>query len=210
MDYTNLRKAMVESQLVARDITDEKVIRAFNLVERYKFVPDEFKKNSYENHPLPIGDNQTISQQYIVALMVQLLKLEGNEKVLEVGTGSGYETAILCQIVKDVFTVECIDALSRNAQKILNETGYKNIHFKIGDGTQGWPQEAPFDRIIVSAASSKVPEPLLDQLNDPGRLVIPVGDRFNQNLIVINKEDGRLQTSNICGCSFVPLVGKYS
>ena len=124
--------------------------------------------------------------------------------------GSGYETAILCQIVKDVFTVECIDALSRNAQKILNETGYKNIHFKIGDGTQGWPQEAHFDRIIVSAASSKVPEPLLDQLNDPGRLVIPVGDRFNQNLIVINKEDGRLQTSNICGCSFVPLVGKYS
>jgi len=210
MDYTNLRKAMVESQLVARDITDEKVIRAFNLVERDKFVPDEFKKNSYEDHPLPIGDNQTISQPYIVALMVQLLKLEGNEKVLEVGTGSGYETAILCQIVKDVFTVECIDALSRNAQKILNETGYKNIHFKIGDGTQGWPQEAPFDRIIVSAASSKVPEPLLDQLNDPGRLVIPVGDRFNQNLIVINKEDGRLQTSNICGCSFVPLVGKYS
>lgn len=210
MDYTNLRKAMVESQLVARDITDEKVIRAFNLVERDKFVPDEFKKNSYEDHPLPIGDNQTISQPYIVALIVQILKLEGNEKVLEVGTGSGYETAILCQIVKDVFTVECIDALSRNAQKILNETGYKNIHFKIGDGTQGWPQEAPFDRIIVSAASSKVPEPLLDQLNDPGRLVIPVGDRFNQNLIVINKEDGRLQTSNICGCSFVPLVGKYS
>lgn len=210
IDYELLRKRMVQEQLSSRDITDKNVLEVFAKVQRHEFIPDNLKSESYSDRPLPIGENQTISQPYIVALMVQLLELKGKEKVLEIGTGSGYETAILAELASCVYTVERIDILSGRAQDTLARLGYENINFKIGDGTEGWTEFAPYQRIVISAASCKVPEPLLEQLTDMGIMVIPIGEQFNQVLTIIKKIKGKFYTELNCSCAFVPLVGKYA
>lgn len=209
MDFDNLRKKMVWEQLVGRgDITDKRVLNAFLKVPRHKFVPAAEQKIAYGDFPLPIGSGQTISQPYMVALMTQCLELKPNEKVLEIGTGSGYQAAILSELSKEVYSVERIAELSEAAQKVLSELGYANIHFKIDDGTLGWKENAAFDAIIVTAGAPKAPEPLLEQLADGGRLVIPIGGSFSQILTVFEKQAGKIKSAEVCGCMFVPLVGK--
>ena len=200
---------MVEEQLCARGIKNKRVIDAFYKVERHRFVPVEFRDTSYADFPVPIGNSQTISQPYIVALMTECLGLEGCEKVLEVGTGSGYQTAILAEVAQQVCTIERFIGLSAQAKKVLTELGYSNISLRVGDGTLGWPEEAPFDRIIITAASPRIPLPISDQLKEGGRLVLPLGESFSQVLTVAEKTNNTLHTTDICGCVFVPLVGKY-
>ncbi|MCM8771321.1 MAG: protein-L-isoaspartate(D-aspartate) O-methyltransferase [Candidatus Omnitrophica bacterium] len=210
MDDTALRIRMVKEQLLGRDINDERVLAAFQKVPRHLFVPEDFQKNAYEDYPLPIGEGQTISQPYMVALMTQLLCLSGEEKVLEIGTGSGYQAAILAELSKEVYTIERFETLANNAKKVLLKLGYANVNVRVGDGTQGWPEEAPFDRIIVTAASPHIPHPLIEQLKDPGLLVIPLGEAFSQILTVVYKDKAKIRQEEICGCVFVPLVGKYA
>jgi len=209
MNYDTLRKNMVEQQLIGRgDITDKKVLEAFLKVPRHKFVSEKDQPSAYSDFPLPIGSAQTISQPYMVALMTQCLKLKGKEKVLEIGTGSGYQAAILAEIAKEVYTVERFAELSTKAEKILNELGYKNISFKAGDGTLGWNENAPFDGIIVTAGAPFAPRLLFEQLKDGGRLVIPIGQNLSQVLTVYTKTGNQIESEQICGCMFVPLVGK--
>lgn len=204
-----LRRRMVDEQLIPRDIKDPRVLDAFKKIERHKFVPQEFITSAYADCPVPIGEGQTISQPYIVALMSEYLDLTGSERVLEVGTGSGYQTAILAELAEEVYTIERFENLANQAQNLLNELGYKNIKIKIGDGTLGWPEQAPFDRIIVTAASLNIPPPLSEQLREGGKLILPLGERFSQVLTLVEKKQGILQYKDICGCVFVPLVGKY-
>lgn len=209
MDYAELRKNMVRQQLAAREINDQNVLAAFLKIERHKFIAEDLWAFAYEDHPLQIGEGQTISQPYIVALMTQHLSLTGKERVLEIGTGSGYQTAILAELSKEIFSIERISSLSLNAQKNLAAAGYSNVRFRIGDGTLGWPDAAPFDRIILSAACSHIPLPLSAQLNNGGKLIAPLGDIFNQTLTLTEKKNDRLEYHEICGCVFVPLIGKY-
>jgi len=209
MDYKNLRKKMVEEQIIARGIKDKRLIDVLYKLERHRFVPENSKNSAYGDFPLPIGEGQTISQPYMVALMTECLSLKGDEKVLEIGTGSGYQTAILAELAREVYSIERIESLKLKAEKILNELGYTNIKIKLGDGTLGWPEEAPFDRIIVTAATQDIPLPLLEQLNDRGIVVIPLGDRFSQVLAKIEKKNNQIIREDICGCVFVPLIGKY-
>ncbi len=202
---------MVKHQLVARGINDENVLKAFINVPRHKFVPAEFHHLSYNDSPLSIGEGQTISQPYIVALMLQILELKSSDKVLEIGTGSGYQTALLAEIVNEVYSVERIGSLIDGAEKLLNDLGYENIHYKLGDGTLGWkdgkPKQDEFDKIIVAAGAPDIPENLVSQLAMNGKLIIPTGDRTLQHLVVITKaEDGYIHT-NEGGCTFVPLIG---
>jgi len=208
MDFDNLRKKMVSEQLLARDITDKKVLDVFLKIPRHKFILPQEQTIAYGDYPLSIECGQTISQPYIVALMTQCLKLSGSEKVLEIGTGSGYQTAVLAEMSKEVYTVERFKELSEKAQLVLSELGYKNIFFKISDGTLGWKEKSPFDAIIVTAGSPKVPKPLLDQLAEGGRLVIPVGEGLCQILTVFEKTGKDFKKTEICGCMFVPLIGK--
>ena len=209
MDFDAFRKKMVEQQLAASgDITDKRMLEAFLKVPRHRFVSEKDQPNAYSNFPLPIGSAQTISQPYMVALMTQCLELKGEEKVLEIGTGSGYQSAILAEIAKEVYTVERFRELSASAEDILNELGYKNINFKVGDGTLGWQEHAPFDSIIVTAGAPSVPKPLLEQLKDGGRLVIPIGLNLSQTLTIFIKVSGTFVKNEICDCMFVPLVGK--
>jgi protein-L-isoaspartate(D-aspartate) O-methyltransferase len=209
MDYKTLRKKMVEEQIIARGIKDKKLIEAMYKIERHRFIPEKFRDSAYGDFPVPIGEGQTISQPYMVALMTECLSLKGKEKVLEIGTGSGYQTAILAELAKEVYSIERIESLKINAEKILNELGYTNIKIRLGDGTLGWPEEAPFDRIMVTAANQDVPPPLLEQLNQNGIMVIPLGDRFSQVLTKIEKRDNQIIRQEVCGCVFVPLIGKY-
>jgi protein-L-isoaspartate(D-aspartate) O-methyltransferase len=209
MNFDLLRKKMVEEQLAGRQISDQRVLNAFYKVPRHKFIPDEDQEDAYADFPLPIGENQTISQPYIVALMTESLGLNGTEKVLEIGTGSGYQTAILAELAKEVYTVERIPQLSQNAQNLLNELGYKNISFKIGDGTLGWEEAEPFDRIILTAYSPEIPKPLIAQLSEEGKIILPLGDAFSQMLTLARKKEGALYYRDICACVFVPLVGKH-
>jgi protein-L-isoaspartate(D-aspartate) O-methyltransferase len=209
MDYALLRKRMVQEQLIPRGIKDPKVLDAFYKVERHKFVPENLIASAYEDFPLAIGEGQTISQPYIVALMSECLDLRGEEKVLEIGTGSGYQTAILAQLCQLVYSIERIESLARRAKNLLEELGYLNIKIMTGDGTLGWPKEAPFDRIIVTAASPRVPQPLIDQLKDPGKLILPLGDTFSQVLTVVEKKKGKIHSTEICGCVFVSLLGEH-
>lgn len=199
------RKNMVEFQIQKRGIKDRKVLEAMLKVPRHLFVPEQMKELAYGDEPLPIGEGQTISQPYIVAYMTEALKLTGNERVLEIGTGSGYQTAILAEIVKEVYTVEVIPELSRRAQKVLAELGYNNIKFLIGDGTRGWPEHAPYDAILVSAAPATVPRTLVDQLKINGRMIIPVGTDFQELVLVRRKKDG-WEEERLIGVRFVPLV----
>jgi len=211
MDYEALRKRMVQGQLAPRGISDRRVIEAFLKVERHKFIPQDLRGNAYEDFPVPVGEGQTISQPYIVALMTESLGLTGKERVLEIGTGSGYQAAVLAELSKEVYTIERFAVLSQRAQELLiQELGYSNIKFKTSDGTAGWPEEAPFERIIITAATSVIPVPLTEQLKEGGRLILPLGESFSQVLTLITKKNNRLESENICGCVFVPLVGKYS
>lgn len=200
---------MVQEQLIPRGIKDPKVLDAFYKVERHKFVPENLIASAYGDFPLAIGEGQTISQPYIVALMSECLDLRGEEKVLEIGTGSGYQTAILAQLCQLVYSIERIESLARRAKNLLEELGYLNIKIMTGDGTLGWPKEAPFDRIIVTAASPRVPQPLIDQLKDPGKLILPLGDTFSQVLTVVEKKKGKIHSTEICGCVFVSLLGEH-
>jgi len=210
MDYQKLRERMVQEQIRSRGIADVKVLDALQKVKRHAFIPEALMGSAYEDHPVPIGEGQTISQPYIVALMSESLRLTGNEKVLEVGTGSGYQTAILAELAKEVYSIERIAGLKTRAESVLAELGYRTVHLKAGDGTLGWPQEAPFERIIVTAAAAKVPPALIEQLAEGGLLIAPIGeDRLSQTLTLVEKKGGTLTETPVCGCVFVPLVGKY-
>lgn len=200
---------MVEEQLIPRGIKDQRVLDAFRKVERHRFVPEEIRMSAYADFPLPIGEGQTISQPYIVALMTECLNLTGMERVLEIGTGSGYQTAILSELSKEIYSIERFENLAKKSQSDLTELGYTNIKIRAGDGTLGWPEEAPFDRIIVTAASPRVPLPLIEQLDENGLIILPLGSDFGQVLTLVKKVKGQLQSTEICGCAFVPLVGKY-
>ena len=209
MNYEILRKRMVEEQLIPRGIMSQRVLDAFLKVERHKFLPQELWLSAYEDYPLPIGEGQTISQPYIVALMTESLDLNGQEKVLEIGTGSGYQAAILAELADEVCTMERFDSLAEKAKETLMSLGYANVKVKLGDGTLGWQEESPFDRIIITAASPNIPMPLAEQLKEGGKLILPLGESFGQVLTLAGKKEGRLESSEICGCVFVPLVGKF-
>jgi len=206
-DYRLARERMVRTQLIPRGIKDKGVLAAMEKIPRHRFVEEALVGEAYNDHPLPIGHKQTISQPYIVALMTEALELTGREKTLEIGTGSGYQTAILAELSGKVCTVERIRALMLQARKILAELGYTNILFKAFDGTLGWEEHAPYDAIIVTAGAPKIPEPLIEQLAERGRLVIPTGNRFSQELIKITKIKGKLVQKSLGGCRFVNLVG---
>ncbi|MDD3620149.1 MAG: protein-L-isoaspartate(D-aspartate) O-methyltransferase [Desulfobulbaceae bacterium] len=200
---------MVEEQLIPRGIHDEATLRAMRTVPRHLFVDDAMASAAYGDHPLPIGSGQTISQPYIVALMTQALALKGHERVLEIGTGSGYQAAVLSRICRKVYTIERIDALLVRARKVFDRLHYHNIISRIDDGTAGWPDEAPFDGILVTAGGPKIPEPLIEQLADPGRLVIPVGDQFLQELQLLEKTKGEIKVRTIEYVRFVNLIGTH-
>jgi len=200
---------MVSQQIAARGIRDPAVINAMRKVPRHLFLDEALWDQAYGDFPLPIGQGQTISQPYIVALMTQELDLAGNERVLEVGTGSGYQAAVIAQIARVVFSVERIPALLSRTRKILDRLGYTNILLKLDDGTWGWRDEAPFDAVIVTAASPGVPQPLLDQLADPGVMVIPVGDEYSQVLVKIVKSGGQIHREEKGGVRFVRLIGDH-
>ena len=208
-DFAKARARMVEDQLIARAIHDQKTLEAMRKVPRHLFVEDALKNQAYGDFPLPIGRGQTISQPFIVALMTQALGLKGHEHVLEIGTGSGYQAAILSQICQKVYTVERIDTLLVQARKVFDSLHYLNILTKLDDGTNGWPEYAPYDAIIVTAGGPKVPQPLLKQLADPGRLVIPVGDRGVQDLRLVTKKDGAITEKTIEYVRFVNLIGDH-
>jgi len=210
MDDAFLRERMVEEQLKGRGIHEATVLGAFRKVKRHLFVPAELKESAYGDFPLSIGEDQTISQPYIVALMTECLNLTGEETVLEVGTGSGYQTAIIAELAKKVFTIERIESLSRHSQELLSLLGYDRINFRVGDGTLGWPEESPFDRIIVTAASPRVPPPLAEQLKEgTGKMVLPIANGPSQVLVLAEKLARKLKTRDICNCMFVPLLGKF-
>jgi protein-L-isoaspartate(D-aspartate) O-methyltransferase len=204
-DYALLRKKMVAGQIEARGISDKNVIAALNKVPRHKFVPENYRHLAYEDHPLPIGEGQTISQPYIVALMTEVIQPNKNMKVLEIGTGSGYQAAVLAELCGSVYTIEIVEPLGQRAQLILEEM-YKNIKVKIGDGYKGWPQEAPFDAMIVTCAPTHIPEPLAAQLKEGGKMVIPVGSAGSQELVVMTKKEGRLIQKAIIPVRFVPMI----
>jgi protein-L-isoaspartate(D-aspartate) O-methyltransferase len=201
------RSGMVETQLRARGVADERVLAAMAEVPRHWFLDDPSSADAYADRPLPIGERQTISQPYMVASMTELLGLTGAERVLEIGTGSGYQTAILSRLAAEVFTVERIATLSGRARAVLARLPATNVRLRVGDGTAGWPEEAPFDAVLVTAATPGVPPALLDQLADPGVLVAPVGDRIVQDLVRIRRERGRDRRETFFRCVFVPLVG---
>jgi protein-L-isoaspartate(D-aspartate) O-methyltransferase len=209
MDFPKARLKMVEDQIVSRGIRDPRVISAMEKVPRHLFVEEALQGQAYSDHPLPIGEKQTISQPYMVALMTEALQLKGKEKVLEVGAGSGYQTAILAELAEKVFSIERIRSLAIRARELLYDLGYLNFEIKILDGTYGWVEEAPFDAIIVTAGAPDIPQPLLDQLATGGRLVIPVGDAYVQDLMRVTKTTEGVKKENLGGCRFVRLIGKY-
>jgi len=200
---------MVEEQLMPRGIKDQRVLEAFHKVERHKFIPEDLRTSAYGDFPVPIGEGQTISQPYMVALMTECLNLTGQEKVLEIGTGSGYQAAILAELAKEIYTIERFETLAKRAQDTFNTLGHTNIRIKVGDGTLGWQEAGPFDRIIITAASPRIPLPLTEQLKEDGRLILPLGESFSQILTIVEKKKGKLESIEVCGCVFVPLIGKY-
>ena len=205
--YLAQRRTMVESQLRARGIRDERVLAAMFHVPRHEFVSAEYRDQVYEDHPIPIGEGQTLSQPYIVAIMLEALALIPPDRVLEVGTGSGYQTALLAEIVREVYSVERHESLARTARSTLSRLGYANVSVTLGDGSQGLPERAPFDAIVVSAAAPQIPRPLFEQLREGGRMAIPVGPAHAQELLLARKQTGQSVISNLEGCRFVPLIG---
>jgi protein-L-isoaspartate(D-aspartate) O-methyltransferase len=209
VNWEEERLKMVDYQIIKRGIKDERVLEAMRKVPRHLFVPVDQRRNAYEDCPLSIGEGQTISQPYMVACMTEALRLQGSEKVLELGTGSGYQTAILAELSEAVYTIERIAVLSERAQQTLKELNYQNVHFKVGDGTYGWPEERPFDRIIVTAGAPDISQVLIDQLNEDGILVVPVGSRYSQTLYRVVKKKEKVEKENITLCVFVPLIGDH-
>ncbi len=203
--FAQKRKQMVDSQIRARGIRDLRVLAAMLKVKRHLFVPSDKRHLAYEDFPLPIGEGQTISQPYIVALMTELLALKGTERVLEIGTGSGYQAAILAELAREVYTIEIMEPLARQSERLLKELNYRNIKVKMGDGFLGWPEFSPFDGIIVTCAPGKIPPPLLEQLAEGGRLVIPVGTYW-QDLKLVRKTKGRIKEEDILSVRFVPML----
>jgi len=209
VDFPKARVKMVEEQIISREIKDPRVIAAMKKVPRHLFVEEALQSQAYSDHPLPIGEKQTISQPYMVALMTEALQLTGKKRVLEIGAGSGYQTAILAELAERVFSIERIRPLAIRARQLIYELGYFNVEIKIFDGTYGWAEEGPFDAIMVTAGGPDIPQPLLDQLTMGGRLVIPVGDAFVQDLIRITKTGEGIKKEDLGGCRFVKLIGKY-
>ncbi len=208
-DFSYEREKMVSEQILSRRVFDKRVIDAMRKVPRHEFVPESVRNLAYDDRALPTMLGQTISQPYIVALMTEALKLKGSEKVLEIGTGSGYQTAILCELASIVYTIERYEQLTDMAKATLNSLQYSNVYFATCDGTKGWKEFAPYDRIIVTASAPDITAPLVEQLNDPGIMVIPVAGGTYQNLTVLTKDKADIHTTVICGCVFVPLVGEY-
>jgi protein-L-isoaspartate(D-aspartate) O-methyltransferase len=207
-DYASKRQQMVDTQILSRGIKNGRVITAMRKVPRHLFLDEALRSQAYEDSPSPIGEKQTISQPYIVALMTELLELKGKEKVLEIGTGSGYQTAVLAELAEQVYSVERIPSLAKRARKLLDELKYTNILINIGDGTLGWREHSPYDAIIVTAAAPYPPPALLDQLKTGGRLAVPIGEEFEQDLMIYMKEkDGSYSKENYGGCRFVKLIG---
>lgn len=203
--FARLREEMVRSQIEARGIKDRQVLQAMRKVKRHQFVPRSYQRYAYEDAPLPIGEGQTISQPYIVALMTELLRLTGKERVLEIGTGSGYQAAILAELAVNVYTIEILPSLAKQAEELLSKLGYKNILVKCGDGYLGWEEYAPFDAIIVTCAPEEIPPVLVEQLADGGRMVIPVGSSY-QELMLIEKENNQVKIKSIIPVRFVPML----
>ena len=208
--YAISRRTMIDVHLRGRDIRDQRVLGAMERLPREYFLGDKYAANAYDDNPLPIGMGQTISQPYIVALMTQCLELSGGEEVLEIGTGSGYQTALLAALAKRVYTIERFNELSEQAQAVLAKLDCCNIDFAVGDGSCGWPEDKQFDRIIITAAVPHIPEPLKDQLKNGSLLVAPVGGQYTQELIVAKKHADHLTTKTICGCRFVKLIGQHA
>jgi len=208
-DFVNLREKMVREQLMNRDIKDKNILNAFKAIPRHKFVLQENKASSYSDCPLPIGENQTISQPYMVALMTQVLDVKSTDKVLEIGTGSGYQTAILAYLAGEIFSIERKEILAKRAEATLKELGFINTKIKIDDGTCGWIENAPFDKIMVTAAAPDLPLPLYEQLKTGGKLAAPITSSFSQILTIFIKDDYKMKKEEVCGCSFVPLIGKF-
>ncbi len=205
--FYTARKQMVEEQLKLRGISNKQVLEAFINVERHKFVLPNYLDYAYIDSPLPISDGQTISQPFTVAFMTQSLKLTPEDKVLEIGTGSGYQAAILAELGVEVYSIEIIENLAKKAKQVLDEKGYKNLHLKTGDGYKGWAKHAPFDGIIVTCAPSEIPQPLLEQLAEDGRMIIPVGNKGAiQKLMLVTKKNGKIRKRNILPVRFVPMV----
>ncbi len=209
IEFQDERRRMVEEQLRARGLNDERLLAAFRHTPRHLFVPEEFRPDAYADRPLPIGSAQTISQPYMVALMIERLRLKGHERVLEIGGGSGYQTAILSQLALEVFSVERLPELLGHARERLAALGCLNVHFTPGNGSLGWSEHAPYDAIIVSAAAPSVPQPLIDQLSDHGRMVLPIGPPEAQMLVEVEKRRGAVSEKPVASCVFVPLVGEY-
>lgn len=205
--YDALRRRMVERQLAGQGIRDERVLEAVRAIPRHLFVPESEVSRAYEDHPVAIGQGQTISQPYMVARMSELLELRGGEKVLEIGSGSGYQTAVLKALGADVFTVERIPELSRLARQNVERAGYSGVHYRVGDGSRGWPGDAPYDRVIVTAGAPTMPVSLVEQLREGGSMVIPVGGEEEQELLLVRREQGRVTRERICACVFVKLWG---
>lgn len=204
--FEHMREAMVSQQIESRGVQDGRVLEAMRDIPRHEFVPPEFAAQAYEDGPLPIGHEQTISQPYVAAFMTEVLEIQPGDRVLEIGTGSGYQAALLAKLAKEVFTIEILEPLYREARARLEAMGYGNIRFRLGDGWQGWPDEAPFDKIMVTAAPDHIPEALVGQLREGGLIIAPVGGSFGQNLVLGRKERGRLYTQKVMPVRFVPLV----
>ena len=208
MDWESLRQEMVETQLLPRGITDEAVLEAMRSVPRHLFVAPGMESRAYGDHALPIGEGQTISQPFMVALMTQSLELTGSERVLEIGTGSGYQTAVLAELAEQVFSIERVGSLASRARQVLEELGAANVAIRVGDGSIGWTEFEPYDRIIVTAGAPEVPQSLVEQLGDPGIMAVPVGSQGLQQLRIIERSDGEVRTRDSGGCVCVPLVGR--
>ncbi len=206
-NWDEIRQAMIDNQIKKRGVSDQRLLDALNKVERHLFVPEEYRSMAYADHPLPIGEDQTISQPYIVALMTELLQLDGDEKVLEIGTGSGYQAAVLSILAAEVFSIEIVEPLAERSQKLLDSLGFDNVTIKCGDGYAGWTEHAPFDRIIVTCAPPEIPKPLIQQLADSGRMVVPVGELW-QELVLIEKFGNEIRKTNIIPVRFVPMTGE--
>ena len=204
------RERMVKEQVAMRGVTDERVLRAMGKVPREQFVPEEMRGQSYSDGPLPIGYDQTISQPFVVAFMTEKLGLRPTDRVLEIGTGSGYQAAILAELAAKVYTIEIVEPLGKRAAQTLQRLGYKNVQVKIGDGYRGWPEHAPFDAVIVTCAPDHVPQPLVEQIKEGGRIIIPVGPAGDQTLYLLEKKNGRLEQRNVLPVSFVPMTGEAS
>jgi len=207
-DFAAQRQQMVQQQLMTRGVSDQRVLAAMAKVPREEFVPPDSRAASYEDGPLPIGNGQTISQPYIVAFMTERVQPKPGDRVLEIGTGSGYQAAVLAELVADVYTIEIIEPLAKNAEATLQRLGYKNVHVKVGDGYRGWPEYAPFDAITVTCAPDHVPQPLIDQLKEDGRMIIPVGGFGDQELHLLQKKNGQLQRRAVLPVRFVPMAGE--